>query len=105
MVKTVAKRKNQKACSAGIKEEEKMQEVKAEYVNFGEAVVKEVIKINKQRSSPWFKSKFQPKLENQQIREEANVVKTQYKQEIIGLEDLLASPAVKANSQEDAVTE
>ena len=74
MVKTVAKRKNQKACSVGIKEEEKevgsrsnavaestflhaalteltatalLQEVKAEYVNFGEAVVKEVIKINK----------------------------------------------------------
>ena len=123
MVKTVAKRKNQKACSAGIKEEEKkvgsrvpaalteltatalLQEVKAEQVNFGEAVVKEVIKINKQRSSPWFKSKFQPKFENQQIREEANVVKTQYKQEIIGLEDLLAISAVKANSQEDAVTE
>ena len=44
-------------------------------------------------------------MENQQIREEANVVKTEFKQEIIGLDDLLASPAVKANSQEDADTE
>ena len=79
--------------------------MKAEQFNFGEAVVKEVIKINKQRSSPWFESKFQPKIESQQIKEEANVVKAQCKQEIIGLEDLLATPAVKANSQEDANTE
>ena len=44
--------------------------------------------INKKRSSPIFESKFQPKDEKVK-KEEKKIAKTEFKEEIIGLEDLL----------------
>ena len=56
--------------------------MKTEQPYFGAVDSNKVFSINKKRSSPVFESKFQPKVED-------NFIKTQFKKEIIGLEELL----------------
>ena len=89
MVKKLAKFQNQikDACPADIKAEWNWK-IKTEQPEFGAAAINKVFKINQKRSSPIFESKFQPK-DEKVIKEEKKVAKTQFKEEIIGLEDLL----------------